>query len=113
MRLDRTHTRVALAAFCALGSLAATPVGAQQPVVKFVSVPDFLNMDFQLNDPRLMDLTAARQQQMVNEIAANGPQADLNPHVGNFVGTVENGYRGASQVLLEALGAENADFFTV
>nr|MBA3481807.1 metallophosphoesterase [Pirellulales bacterium] len=42
-----------------------------------------------------------------------GPQADLNPHVGNFVGTVENGYRGASQVLLEALGAENADFFTV
>jgi hypothetical protein len=86
---------------------------AQQPVVKFVSVPDFLNMDFQLDDPRLMDLTAARQAQLVNEILASGPQADLNPHVGNFVGTVENGYRGASQVLLEALAAENADFFTV
>jgi hypothetical protein len=70
-------------------------------------------MDFQRNDPRLMDLTAARQAQLVAEIAAAGPQATLNSHVGNFVGTVENGYRGASQVLLEALAAENADFFTV
>ena len=86
---------------------------AQAPIVKFVSVPDFINMDMQLNDPRLFDLTDGPQAQLVAEIAAGGPQADINPNVGNFVGTVENGYRGASQVLLEALAAENADFFTV
>ena len=108
------------AAVCATGPRAH--VRAQQPVVKFVSVPDFLNMDFQLDDPRLMDLTAARQAQLVAEINADlanpspdppTSQAAINKHVGNFVGTVENGYRGASQVLLEALAAENADFFTV
>lgn len=86
---------------------------AEQPIVKFVSVPDFINMDFQLDDPRLMNLTAARQAQLVAEIAANGPQQQINPNVGNFIGTVENGYYGASQVLLEAIAAENADFFTV
>jgi hypothetical protein len=93
----------------ALGGLAR----AETPLVKFVSVPDFINMDFQLDDPRLMDLTNARKAQLAAEIGAGGPQADLNPWVGNFVGTVDNGYRGASQVLLEALAAENADFFTV
>jgi Calcineurin-like phosphoesterase len=85
----------------------------QEPILKFVSVPDFINMDMQALDPRLFDLTNARQAELVSEIAASGPQASINPHVGNFVGTVENGYRGASQVLLEALAAENADFFTV
>jgi hypothetical protein len=99
-------------AICAVVG-ACAELHAQQPVVKFVSVPDFLNMDFQLDDPRLMDLTASRKQALVNEILAGGPQADLNPHVGNFIGTIENGYRGASQVLLEALAAEDADFFTV
>ena len=93
--------------------LLASGAGAQAPIVKFVSVPDFINMDFQLDDPRLMDLTNARQAQLAAEINADGPQADINPWVGNFVGTVENGYRGASQVLLEALAAEEADFFTV
>jgi hypothetical protein len=88
-------------------------VRAQTPIVTFVSVPDFINMDLQLDDPRLFDLTNARKAQLVAEIAASGPQASINPNVGNFVGTVENGYRGASQVLLEALAAENADFFTV
>src|SRR5687768_6543864 len=106
------HALVTTAAMaCALSQ--SLELRAQGPVVKFVSVPDFLNMDFQLNDPRLMDLTAARQAQLVAEINAAGPQADINPHVGNFIGTIENGYRGASQVLLEALAAENADFFTV
>jgi hypothetical protein len=113
--LAATRLNYALTAVAALLGALAQPMvlRAQQPVVKFVSVPDFLNMDFQLNDPRLMDLTAARQAQLVAEINAGGPQADLNPHVGNFVGTIENGYRGASQVLLEALANENADFFTV
>ena len=100
-----------LAAICTMAL--AGEAGAQAPIVKFVSVPDFINMDFQFDDPRLVDLTNARKAQLVAEIAANGPQKTLNPHVGNFVGTVENGYRGASQVLLEALAAENADFFTV
>ena len=88
-------------------------VRADVPVVKFVSVPDFINMDLQLNDPRLFNLTNARKSQLVAEINASGPQASINPNVGNFVGTVENGYYGASQVLLEALAAENADFFTI
>ena len=109
MRLN--FTSVATAALCTASLLASAR--AEEPIVKFVSVPDFLNMDFQLNDPRLMDLTAARKAQLVAEINAGGPQAAINPHVGNFVGTIENGYRGASQVLLEALAEENADFFTV
>ncbi len=104
--------RVLLLAVC-LAAGAAHEVRAQAPIVKFVSVPDFINMDFQLDDPRLMNLTNARQAQLVAEIAVGGPQASINPNVGNFVGTVENGYYGASQVLLEALAAENADFFTV
>lgn len=109
------HQRAILALTIAacLGADPFSTAVAEEPVVKFVSVPDFLNMDFQRNDPRLMDLTAARQAQLAAEIAAGGPQSLINPHVGNFVGTVENGYRGASQVLLEALAAENADFFTV
>lgn len=102
---------LSLAVACATGPRAE--VRAQQPIVKFISVPDFLNMDFQLNDPRLMDLTNARQAALVAEIAAGGPQAQINPNIGNFVGTVENGYRGASQVLLEAMAEEDADFFTV
>ncbi len=89
------------------------PVGAQAPIVKFVSVPDFINMDLQFDDPRLFNLTNARKAQLVTEINSSGPQASINPNVGNFVGTVENGYYGASQVLLEALAGENADFFTV
>jgi hypothetical protein len=88
-------------------------VRADEAIVKFVSVPDFINMDLQLDDPRLFNLTNARKAQLVAEINAAGPQATINPNVGNFVGTVENGYYGASQVLLEALAAENADFFTV
>ena len=88
-------------------------VRADEPIVKFVSVPDFINMDMQFDDPRLFDLTSAREAQLVSQINSGGPQASINPNVGNFVGTVENGYRGASQVLLEALAAENADFFTV
>jgi hypothetical protein len=90
-----------------------TDVRAEEPLLKFVSVPDFINMDLQANDPRLFDLTNARKAQLVAEIGSGGPQATINPNVGNFVGTVENGYRGASQVLLEALAAENADFLTV
>jgi hypothetical protein len=86
---------------------------ADEPVVKFVSVPDFINMDLQFDDPRLFNLTNARKAALVAEINASGPQAGINPNVANFVGTVENGYYGASQVLLEALAAENADFFTV
>ncbi len=86
---------------------------AEEPLLKFVSVPDFLNMDVQHDDPRLFDLTAARRSQLVEEINSGGPQSTINPYVGNFIGTVENGYRGASQVLLEALAAENPDFFTV
>lgn len=112
MSIVRGVNLALLGIVCAAGS----PVRAgaqQQPIVKFVSVPDFINMDFQLDDPRLMNLTNARKAQLVAEIAANGPQKQINPNVGNFVGTVENGYYGASQVLLEALAAENADFFTV
>lgn len=86
---------------------------ADQPIVKFVSVPDFINMDLQFNDPRLFNLTNVRQTQLVAEINAGGPQANINPNVGNFVGTVENGYYGASQVLLEAIAQEGADFLTV
>jgi hypothetical protein len=103
------HAIGALACFAALEGA----VRAQQPIVKFVSVPDFINMDMQRDDPRLFDLTAARQAELVAEINAGGAQVTINPHVGNFIGTVENGYRGASQVLLEALAAEQADFFTV
>jgi len=43
---------------------------------------------------------------------AGGRRSSI-PTSATFVGTVENGYRGASQVLLEALAAENADFFTI
>jgi hypothetical protein len=110
MRRLRAYLGLA-AMLCTAG--APAELRADEPLVKFVSVPDFLNMDFQLNDPRLMDLTAARQAQLVAEITVGGPQADINPHIGNFIGTIENGYRGASQVLLESLAAENADFFTV
>lgn len=35
------------------------------------------------------------------------------PQHRKLIGTVENGCRGASQVLLEAIAGENADFFTV
>jgi len=90
-----------------------TPAHAQTPITRFVSVPDFINMDLQFKDPRLFDLTNARQAALVAEINASGPQASINPNVGNFIGTVENGYRGASQVLLEAIAAENTDFLTV
>ncbi|TNE85229.1 MAG: hypothetical protein EP330_26230 [Deltaproteobacteria bacterium] len=86
---------------------------SRSPEVRFVSVPDFVNMDLQYRDPRLFDLTVARQLELGAEIESGGPQAAINPHVGDFVGTVEQGYRGASQVLLEALHAERADFFTV
>jgi hypothetical protein len=105
------YTFALTAILCALG--ATIEVRADVPIVKFVSVPDFINMDMHFNDPRLYDLTEARQAALVAEIAAGGPHATINPHIGNFVGTVENGYRGASQVLLEAMAAENADFFTV
>jgi hypothetical protein len=107
-----TARRWLAAAVCAV-AVSRSAAAQEQPLVKFVSVPDFINMDFQLHDPRLMDLTNARKAQLAAEIAAHGPQESINPHVGNFVGTVENGYRGASQVLLEALEAEQADFFTV
>jgi len=110
--MQRISITLSLAAAVAVATLPST-VRAQAPILKFVSVPDFINMDMQLDDPRLFDLTNARKAQLMTEIAAAGPQADINPNVGNFVGTVENGYRGASQVLLEALAAENADFFTV
>jgi hypothetical protein len=86
---------------------------AEEPIVKFVSVPDFINMDLQFNDPRLFNLTNTRRDQLVAEINTGGPQASINANVANFVGTVENGYYGASQVLLEALAAEDADFFSV
>lgn len=94
---------------------ACTPAAAdgQLPILKFVSIPDFINMDLQPNDPRLFDLSATRQAALVAEINLGGSQAALNPHVGHFVGTLENGYRGASQVLLEAVAAEDADFLTV
>lgn len=94
-------------------SIQPSDARAQPPIVKFVSVPDFINMDLQFDDPRLFNLTNARKAQLVAEITAGGPQANINPNVGNFVGTVENGYYGASQVLLEAIASENADFFTV
>src|SRR5688500_18930747 len=59
-QMSRLRTYLGLAAMlCAAAGPA--PVRADDPLVKFVSVPDFLNMDFQLNDPRLIDLTAARQ----------------------------------------------------
>lgn len=113
MAAGRLTALAAMAIACAGGDAERACAQAQQPIVKFVSVPDFINMDFQLDDPRLMNLTNARKAQLVQEIASGGPQAQINPNVGNFVGTVENGYYGASQVLLEALAAENADFFTV
>jgi hypothetical protein len=102
-----------LAGALACAAALAAEVRADEPLLTFVSVPDFINMDLQLDDPRLFNLTNARKAQLVSEINANGPQADINPNVGNFVGTVENGYYGASQVLLESLAAEDADFFTV
>lgn len=83
-------------------------VHSQEPIVRIVSVPDFINMDMQYRDPRIFDLSQDRQMQLVAEINAGRGQATINPHVGNFVGTLENGYRGASQVLLEAIGEENA-----
>jgi hypothetical protein len=98
---------------CIVGVAQFSNADAQAPMVKFVSVPDFINMDMQRDDPRLFNLTNARKAQLVAEISAHGPQASINPNVGNFIGTVENGYYGASQVLLEALAQENADFFTV
>ena len=109
------RTPIVLSLFAAAACVFGQPVAAraQAPLLKFVSVPDFINMDLQLDDPRLFDLTNARKSHLMNEIAMGGPQASLNPHVGNFIGTAENGYRGASQVLLEALATENADFFTV
>jgi len=64
-------------------------------------------------DPRLFDLTESNRQFIVDQINDGTDQALINPNVGGFVGTVENGYRGASQVLLEALATENADFLTV
>ncbi len=39
---------------------------ADEPIVKFVSVPDFINMDMQFDDPRLFDLTSAAQAQLVS-----------------------------------------------
>jgi hypothetical protein len=107
--------KLAYATCLAIACVFATDatIKAQAPVVKFVSVPDFINMDLQFDDPRLFNLTNARKAQLVAEINASGPQASINPNVGNFVGTVENGYYGASQVLLQALAGENADFFTV
>lgn len=110
MRNQSFRRTLVTIAFCGMGLV---PSRGDEPLIKFVSVPDFINMDLQLDDPRLFDLTAARQAALVAEIGAGGPQANINPNVGNFIGTVENGYRGASQVLLEALAAENADFFTV
>jgi hypothetical protein len=106
-----TATWLLAAALCAAGF--AVRACAEEPIVKFVSVPDFINMDLQLDDPRLFNLTNDRQSQLALEVFAGGPQASINPNVGNFIGTVENGYYGASQVLLEALAAENADFFSV
>lgn len=82
-------------------------------ITRIVSVPDFINMDLQYRDPRLFDLSSDAQATLVEEIDAAGPQALINPNVANFIGTTENGYRGASQVLLEALGAEAADCFVV
>ncbi len=108
--------------------VAAALAGAEEPIVRFVSVPDLLNADVAYRAGRAFDMDetapdyAAKQQIILDARSRAGlptiPKVDsdydhLNDVNGDGILSVQEGYRGGLQVIYEAIAAESPAFMTV